>query len=67
MSIIRLLRTFGKYTVEIERKGALQNLPDITILGIDALDMNRLFLHRHHSFPLKYPMRGSTENIPEEP
>ena len=36
MSIIRLLRTFGKYTVEIERKGALQNLPDVTILGIDG-------------------------------
>ena len=67
MSIIRLLRTFGKYTVEIERKGTVQDLLNITVFIIGTLDIDRLFLHRHHSFPLKYPMRGSTENIPEEP
>ena len=53
MSIIRLAGIFGKCSVEIEGKGALQNLPDVTILGIDTLDMNRLFLHSHHSFLLQ--------------
>ena len=53
MSIIRLLRTFGKYTVEIERKGTVQDLLNITVFIIGTLDIDRLFLHRHHSFLLQ--------------
>ena len=53
MSIIRLLRTFGKYTVEIERKGTVQDLLDIAFLGKDTVNMDRRLFHRHHSFLLQ--------------
>lgn len=53
MLIIRLICRFSKCSVEIERKGVVQDLLDVAILSIGTFDMNRLFFQAHHSFLLQ--------------
>ena len=62
MSIIRLAGIFGKCPVEIEGKGAVQDLLDIAFFGKDTFNMDRRLFHRHHSFLLQISYACPSEN-----